>query len=86
VCCCFVGICKSHDLRDTEAVGTAEVSGGTSETTTGIHSAATPQDSGTSGEFFFSWNPTWAVYFLEMKCLPETLALGRFLSLLTLCY
>jgi hypothetical protein len=46
---CFVGIFESHDLGDTEAAGTAEVSGGASETTTGIYSAATSQNSGTSG-------------------------------------
>jgi hypothetical protein len=47
---CFVGICESRDLGDTEAAGAAEVSRGASETTTGIYSAATSQNSGTSGK------------------------------------
>lgn len=48
---CVAGICESCNLRDPQAAGTAEVTGGASEATAGLHSAAASQDTGAAGWF-----------------------------------
>jgi hypothetical protein len=48
---CVAGICESCNLRDPQTAGTAEVTGGASEATTGLHSAAASQDTGAAGWF-----------------------------------
>jgi hypothetical protein len=45
------GICESCNLGDTQAAGTAEVTGGASEATAGLHSAAASEDTGAAGLF-----------------------------------
>lgn len=45
------GICESCNFRDPQAAGTAEVTGGASEATAGLHSAAASQDTGAAGWF-----------------------------------
>ena len=50
------GVCKSLNLGDTEAAGTAEVPGGAFKATAGVHPAAASQDTGAAGWFR---NLTW---------------------------